>query len=570
MVSAVANIKTTYLEDLEELRIQFAAIDKKDPIAVKKWFESRPHLSTNDHAQIFNRSLNYVRRLRKFAGIRGAMPPVLPVSKAKRTVNDLVPPENWDNPEWLRKVASYSIKRIAKACNTSRVTIYRRFKKYGIVSTHTTKSKNKCCTKAWCYRHYVELEWTQEKCAKAAGICQQAFSNWLNRFKIAVRNNLEGLERRKRKHVHIQLWVKKLILDLENHSTVRKVYLRHDHVHVRFMNYFWETYYPLGYTHGKLPKFSHIITKRDAKLDKVPRVIPEYESEGFEDILDENGIIKTPHIMINRKELNKASFMERRVAVHEYCRQITQRGWIWPEHPEHVLASEWSKLQNYKETRYIKQGMFTIYGGQGRPLPGKKLMEHFFDISDYSAVFRSPRAVMAILNRLLDRDDLEFNFHNVLRMFSGGVGATQVKYPTFRFTDPAAYATLFKRLGIKGKILDISPDFGNKAAASAIEGLEYYAIPDARFAKALDKGFAEFIGLKYHEWNDDNVDVLVYDNNFGVPDLHLIKKYTQYAKRMLIFVPRLLKNEYQAKLKPKSVIKIRAKYMQPHDYIFIW
>ena len=560
---------TTYNDDLLEFRQKFAFVDKKSPKALKRWFDSHPHLSTNDHAQIADRSLNYIRKLRKIAGINGKTPANLPKSTAVRKVVSLIPPVDWDNPIWLDQVAGiYSIASIAMACGVSERTVRRRLEKYDINKKVSTKSKNKCCTKAWCHRYYVELGWCQAKCAKKAGICQQTFANWLNRFKIPVRTSRET----QKSHTDVRFWVRELFNKLQTHPSVRKIFLRDDHIHVRFMNYFWETYYVNRLPTGRRPPLSYIITKDDARLEHVPQVLPEYESDTFEELYGENGIIQTPHIIINRRDLNRASLVEKRVAVHEYCRQITQRGWIWPEHPDEVLRDEWTKLRSFKPAKYMCNDMFSVFAKNGkRPAPGRRIIEHFFDISEFSEVFRSPRLVMKILNELMDRKDLLFNFHNVLRVFSCGAAQVPKTYPTFRMSDPAAYAVIFQRLGIKGRILDLTPGFGNRAIASAMECLEYYTIPDERFQKALDKGLAEFTELDYHEWDNDKVDVLLYDNNFEAPNMKKVMEYLKYAKRMMVFVPNSHKFDYQAKYKPKSVIKLKTRwYQKVPDFIFIW
>lgn len=563
------NTRTTYTEDLLELRREFAAIDKKDPKAIRRWFKSHPSLTTNDHAQIADSTTYYIRQLKKRAGIKGRMPKNLPKSTATKKVVSLVPPDNWDDPIWLDKIAGiYPVYQIAIACGVSRRTILRRFDKYGITKRASTKPKNKCCTWDWCHKHYVEFGWGQARCAKKAGICQQTFANWLNIFKIPVRTSRETLKG----HIHVQLWVRELFDKLQTHPTVRKVYLRKDHIHVRFMNYFWETYYVNRLPTGRRPPLSYIITKEDARLEKVPQVLPEYEIDLFEEIHDENGIIQTPHIIINRRDLKRASLIEKRLAVHEYCRQITQRRWMWPEHPEHVILEEWEKLQEFKPAKYMYNGMFSVFARTGKkPPPGRRLIEHFFDVEEFNEVFRSPRLVMRMLNELVDRNDLLFNFHNILRIFSCGAATMPPRYPRFRMSDPAMYAVIFQRLGINGSILDLSPGFGNRAIASALECLEYYTVPDERFQKALDKGFAEFIELDYHRWDGQKVDVLLYDNNFEAPNMGMVKKYIKHAKRMMVFVPHSHKLDYQVKYKPESVIKLKTRWFQKApDYIFIW
>jgi hypothetical protein len=440
--------------------------------------------------------------------------------------------------------------------------------KYGIKERLGCKPKNKYCTKLWCWENYIEKELTQAQCAKAAGICQQTFSNWLNRFDIPVRTVRET----HRSHTNTQLWVRELLANLKEQPTVRTVFLRNDHVHVRFMNFFWETYY-VDHRTGPRRAFSYAISKADSKIAKVPAIMSEFETE-FEEIRDTDGIIQTPHIAINRRELNNATFLERRLAIHEYCRQIIKREWMWPEYPQHIIDQEWEKVKNYRPDKYMEKGLFSAKARIGPvPIPGRKLIEHFFDLSDYHDVFRSPRNVMRLLDELLELKHLNFNFHNMLKTFSCGHAQRRIpkSYPRLKLSDPAVYAVIFKRLGIGNSILDVSPGFGNRAIASALVGLDYFTIPDARFAAAIDRGFHDFIGLKYTEWAEHKVDWLLYDNNFGVPDMNNIKKLMKYANRMMVFVPHSYKSAYETKYKPKSIVRIKSKwYQKAPDYLFIW
>jgi hypothetical protein len=338
------------------------------------------------------------------------------------------------------------------------------------------------------------------------------------------------------------------------------------------MNYFWETYYIHGHENKRRPQFSYIINKQDAIINDVPKVLPEYEYDMLSQSLDENGLIKQPHISINRSKFNQSSLLEQRLAVHEFCRQVTQRGWIWPEYPMCVLRDELSKTRKFKETKYMRDGTFSIFANNGhQPAPGRKIIEHFFDLSEYSHIFNSPRMVMKMLNELAARRDLKFDIHNMLRIFSHGGASITGKYPTFRIFDPIVYSVIFKRMGIKGPILDIAPGLGNKSIAAAINGIKYFTIPTNNFSKAIEKGFAEFCELDYQPWNSDKVELLLYDNNFERPDMSVVNGFTKYAKRMMVFVPHVLKTKYLAKYKPSSIIKIKTKWFQKnHDYLFIW
>ena len=558
-------MKTTYSDDLQELSRKFSFVDKQDPIALQRWFETYLYLSTNDHAQIADRSTSYIRRLKKLAGINGKMPANLPVPKSRSRVVNIIVPDDWDNPVWLQQmIRIYSSIEIAKAVGIDTSNICRKLQKYGITDRLGTKPRNKCCTRDWCIEHYVNQGLTQIKCAELAGIGQQTFSNWLNRFKIPVRTSRET----QKSHTDVRLWVRELLHKLKQQPTVRKVFLRKDHIHVRFINYFWETYYvdhrPLK--NGERPPLSYIITKKDASLIKVPQVRPEFETS----LLNTD---HSCHITINRQELNQASFMERRMAIHEYCRQFTQREWLWPEYPDNILRAEWDKMRDYKEVKYLKSDGFTSFAHHGnKPAPGRRIIEHFFDLSEFIEVFRSPRMTMKILNLLLKREDLAFNVHNFLRIFSCDSAVNiPAKYPKFRLSDPVVYAVIFERLGIRGTVFDVTPGFGNRAIACALKGLKYTTIPDERFKLALSKGFVEFTGLKYEEYNGQEIDLLLYDNNFSEADIPKILKYTDRAKHMMIFVPHSQKLKTQAKYKPESIIKIRTRWFQKApDYLFLY
>jgi len=496
------------------------------------------------------------------------MPANLPVSKVIRLTNTIDVPADWDNAAWLSRVINiYSINAIAKACHVSRNVIKNRIKRYSLVWSAINPSKNKNHTWHWCDLHYTKLGWSQAKCAKKAGICQQAFVSWLNHFNIPVRTAKETLK----SHRNVRLWVRRLCSQLEQQPIVRRVYLRSDHVHVRFTNYFWETYYLDGAKFDKWrPAFSYYINRDDAVINNVPKVLPEYESDSFDTIYDSEGLIQQPHIIVNRNQLSNASFIEQRLALHEFCRQITRRGWIWPKHPMHVLQSDMQKLRDYKESKYVKNDTYSVFANNGcLPPPGRKILEHFFDLSDYARIFRSPRCVVKLLNELITFKMIKFNTHNLLRVFSNGM-AGLYGHKRFKLYDPSVYCIIFKKLGIKGSILDITPGFGNRAIAAAINGLAYYTNPTDSFNQAIDNGLADFCGLNYLPWNQDMVDLLIYDNNFQAPDMSVIADHTRYTKRMMVFVPYYLKPQYQSIYKPESVIKIKTRKYKNPDYLFIW
>lgn len=552
---------TTYHDDLIELRQQFAVVDKKDPKALRQWFDTHSYLSTNDFAQIGDCSARKIRQLKKLAGIVGKMPANLPISKAQSRVVTLTAPADWDNYEWFSKVAkSHTYRDLSTATGLSYRSIYTRLKRWGL-KTRGQVSHNPCHTKEWCEEHYVKQGLSQTKCAKLAKVGQQTFANWLNDFKIPVRTARET----SKAHTNVKLWVRKLFHALEQQDTIRSVRLRHDHIHVRYMNYFWETYYLKDKTDNRVTHSRLISNKENGRLEHIPEVTYEYESDLV------GGQQFPAHLIINPKEWKQSSLIEQRVALHEFCRRITQRDWIWPEYPEFVLQEEWRKVQDYKESKYMSQGAFTAYADIGKnPTPGRRIIEHFMDLSNYAAAFKSPRYIMKLLNSITKRK-LTINTHNLLRTFSCSGITLPSQGKTFRIIDPGLYAVILKRLNITGTVFDLNPGLGNRAIACAILGLKYTTIPDERFQQALDKGLATFLGLDYEPYDGQKVDLLIHDRDFTESKVEDALPYATTAKQMAVFVPVHLRKKTLAKHSPTSTLKIQTRTVSKiSDYLFLY
>lgn len=556
--------KTTYDDDLQDLHDEFwSEVDPHDIDSIHRWFAKYPYFSTSDHARVANRSLEWIRILKRRANIKGRMPTTLPTPNPSRRTYNIDVPEDWDTPEWLGKaVKTHSIKALADAIGVSRRTIGRRLKAYNIEPPdviESTRPKHPCCTREWCYTHYVEKGLSQRQCAKLAGICFQTFANWLNRFKIPIRTAVEANSN----HRDVRLWVRELIYNLEQQEVVRKVYIRDDHIHVRFMNFFWETYY-IEKHHDRprrLP-LSYSITKQHARLEKVPTAILEYETE-----LD--GESYPAHIMIKKADWQVASFMEQRLALHYLAWTICRRGWIWPKYPSHVLEHDLSRLRNSKQTTFIQNGKFTAipnYSTLGSA--GFRIIQHFFGLEELWEVFRSPRLTMRVLNELV-KTNVKINTHNIIRVAC--YNPPFPKYRKVKLADPCVYYWIFKRLGITGTVLDLHPNHGLRAIACALAGLRYTTIPSPEFQKAIDNGFAEYIGLDYVPYDGGKVDLVLNDDNFKPVELEPALEYASKAHNLMHFVRRGNKRATLAKFEPNKIIEIRTGlHRRSPDYLFLF
>jgi len=299
-----------------------------------------------------------------------------------------------------------------------------------------------------------------------------------------------------------------------------------------------------------------------AGVENVPQVIDQYES-------DLGGDKHKAHIIIPTKQWEKSTFIEQRLAVHEFARQITRRGWIWPTYPDSVIERELKRIQKANPAKYMNKGVFTIFPPYGRyPPPGRRLLEHFFDLSELWEVLSSPRWTMIGLNQLTKKK-VVYDTHNFFR-------AMMVHMPTFSkkvpvVTDPGFYSVLFKRLGIRGRVLDLSPNHGSRALACAINGLVYSTEPNVKIDLAINRGFSDFTGLKYEQHDGSPADLVILDNDLRDCSIRHALTYAKQARRIIVFVPQHKKFALAAKYKPESMIPVKSKiYIKTPDYLFLW
>jgi len=549
--------------DLEQFRAEFKKVNRQDPQALRDWFKANAHFTTNDLAQIANCSIIYLNKLKRVAGI-SKKPNNKPPRYKVPAKSPITLPDNWDNPEWLQKALDhYSVDAIAKATSCTRWFIRKRIKKWGLKvrsAMEACRSSNPKCTYAWCYNHYITQRMSQKQCAELAGVTIRAFSGWLNRFKIPVRST---------KVIIKDLRIKEFAHKLKQIPIVNKVFIRESHVHVRFKNFFWESYYfdnrGLRQNGERLP-FSYVVNYDDIVINKVPEVLPEYEYD-----MAETTSPYAMHLIVSRQELNKATFIERRLALHEFVRQIISMTWEPTKYPESVLLDDKANLMEYDPSTYRVDGGYTVF--QKKQGHGKKIITHFFELNEHKMVLRSPRFA-TILASIMLKKRMPFNTTSLIRIIQSRLTANSSaiinQYISVSIPDPVVYAVLLEDLRVRGTVFDLTPGFGNRAMACAMLGLKYTTIPTERFSKAMQNGFGEFIGLDYEEYHGQKVDFLIYDENFGVPDMEKVQPYLGIAKQLLVFSPR---SEVPTlmELQPTAVINVKTKWLKKEpNHFFLW
>lgn len=542
-----------YRDDILELRKQFALINHNDPADIQKWFAEHPYLSTNEHAQVAGRCTKWIRDRKRMAGIKRHQPKTIHKPRSTRKIIHIDVPPDWDNPEWLQAaLLKYPIQRIAVAIGLSGKSVRNRIKKWGLRKPEIdyNKPKNPLCNKAWVYEHYVVQELTQAQCAKLAGICVQSFANWLNRFGIQVRK--PG-----KKNL---VWQNRLIHQLEHVEIVNRVYVRSDHIHVRFRNYYWETYF-YGDNIGKHSITRSYIINESQQLKKIPSIKSEYES----DLDNPDGY--PAHVMISSREWNKANFIERRLAIHQFAWLLNRRGWIPPNYPERVIHEDWQKLVSAKQSPYIRNDVFIAHPLRGPRVStfGFKTILHHFGLDEMAKDFTSPKLIIEALNIASEKVGTRINLGLLIRIMSG-IERTR----KMRVYDPGVYRSIFRQLGITGTIYDLHPCHGQMAMACALAGLRYTTNITPEFQKALDAGFADFIGLDFEPYHGQKVDCVTNIRDFAVTPIQDAMAVASKTKRIIQFVSFRHKNAFAKKFPTAKSLKLQGRMNPaPLDYLFI-
>jgi len=546
-------------QNIEHLKAEYAKVDKHDPKQLRDWFEKYSHLTSNDHAQIAGCSARWIRKLKGRAGIKGRGGKKLPKPKKLNPIPVIEVPEDWrTNKEWLdENVNKYGLTAVGKVVGRSRWIIKKLVDRAGATSKtakEATRSQNPCYNKNWCIKHYVTKRMSAYQCAQLAGVKHQTFVEWLNSFSIPVRPNMTTAQ-----NDIAPIWVRDLAAKLDALQTTRRVVANSDHIKVHYLNNWYEIY-RIQDEPAKRERHTYYLNPENSTIENIPKVYFEYES-GID------GEVQYPaHIIIKRSDLDKATLLEKRLAIHEFARILIARRWISLHYPDYVVKDNWERLKKYNPKSCYWNGYYTAFPKINNEWPGRRLMEHFFDPIEGWKAFTVPKRALNVLGEMLESQH-DISTHNFLRYASF---ILKKKYNIPRLYSPSSYATIFKELNVNGRILDVESHFGNRAIAAALCGLDYTTPANDRFTAAVDLGLADLTGLKYTPYEDERVDWIIYDENFNSPDMSKIEPLLDRAKHMMVFCPDKDK-ELVMKYKPKSSIRIKTKiFNKTPDYIFIW
>ena len=528
--------------EYDELRLKFNKVDIKNPKSLHKWFTTNDCLNIHDHSIIIGKSSQAVKRLRKLAGLGGKKPNITKQDLPNKSIGPVDLPPNWKSKEWLSEnINRYTIVSLSKSAGVTRNTMYKILLRAGVTFGDRRVSKNPCCTKAWCHRHYVELDLSMNQCSKIAKISQPKFADWLVKFKIPVKSKRAEREA----DIVVPLFLRILIRKLYKQSIVRKVIVHKAHLQIKFKDGITQRY------------LYNKITAGQWFISNIPKIRLQYE----QDIQTQETY--PAHISVSKKELDRSTKFEQDVALHYLNKQLTQRGWIWPRYPQYVLQDDLNNLKSIEDRKMIKKGSIIAYN----QIAGRYLMCHFFDLSHlWRDVFMIPKRSWAVMRSLHKKKDLNVNTHNMIHEITRGILRQKLKLP-----NPALYVTLLRRLGIRGRVLDLNLGTGSRAIACSVTGNEYAYLSNEKMDKAIDLGIMDVCGLKCIKYDDEVVDLVICDNDLTESNIEAAMLYADRAKQIIAYVPREKKDEYKEIYDPKSMIKVitNPRSRDP-NYYFIW
>lgn len=546
----------SYRNELERLRPHFERMDPKSPESIKEFFNLIPHLKRTDIRALTGADPVTIKKWSEIAGHKpkkGGKPP----GSRRITVKHIIPvPENWRTAEWLTYAYQMigGVKPIARLIGTHHRNVQNYFKKFSIPVNTDLKRPHPYRTREWLTEHYVNQRQNQKTCAELAGVSRATIVGWLTEFKIPVRDVYDVLvHHRKPDTITIRLWARKLRLRIKTHNIVRGASQWGDRLIVYYASHIKETYW----LHTKeTKKRAYLLKEEDAEIRNVPRVYQQYPSP--------YGPSKYPiHYLINRKDWNDATLIEKHLAFHTLYCNIRSQWWHRPELPDDVVRNDFEAIRRTPPGAHTSKSIFKVHlNDKSFDAPGWSVMMHYFDLYEYMNQVWSSKYTFYYSLKDVTKSKREITTTEVIKAASAR--------SQFNFIPPTFWIDVFKQLNTKS-VLDLHPGFGSRAIACAILGIPYMTTKCERFEKAIEWGFLEFSGIKWKPYDGSTVNLVVADNGFTATHPTMGMEYADVAERILGFVKSQDRKQAFLTHHPESILRVKTKSnANLHDEFYLW
>lgn len=347
------------------------------------------------------------------------------------------------------------------------------------------------------------------------------------------------------------LWGRILASNLKNSPIVETVKLNRHRVAVKYTTGVWEYYYfheKPRYTLG----FVYVLQPEDTFLRKTLPIYGEFETDPFDPK-------HTGNVLIKRKDLNAASFIEKRVTFHILASKLLKWGMRHYDYPEPVLQQDLEDLREAPLAKNIRRGSFLMARLSSFQIPGSLVLGQYFGHLEPYGVRRLIRAMWQVSKR------------KEMDMTTGAI-LQRVRWlqSSKRLFSPVGYAALLHRLKVKGPVIDMHPELGHKALACWKLGLPYCPVDNDEFKLAMERGFNDFVGMNIVKLEDiEKASLVISDNNFKghVLDVSLADR----AAHLLSYANF---DELEKITRPPHIFNVvKHKYdffAHKHDYLLFW
>lgn len=399
-------------------------------------------------------------------------------------------PENWCNRDWLSRMHDgHTVSQLSIILKLPSKRLIKILRGFGIKPRKHPGSVHPYCTKEWLIEQMAAGLGVTAMAAKAK-VSSYTINKWLYRHKI----------REEPEWIAVISSVLKLFPIVWTASYRSKS----DDLAVRFKDSSVEY---LGIRpksevdEADRPRYTQFVPQK-LEVRYQPVITPQYEDH-FSTLYNPIAISRIP---AKANELEK--LIARHIFLKAYYDNASCDGFV--RHPRSVLEHSKNRLLTLAATTKLSYRQGKLYTGFLESACWR-VLEYYIDFFALGGSHCSPD-MAAIACRKIPVEKL--NTTRFIRKLTASLTA---------WINPIFLATVFKELGIKGRVLDLWPQNGTKALACWLAGLEYCTPPSNVIDRAAERGFFEFLGLKYSTYDGEQVDLVLADKlgKHGYTDFHM-------------------------------------------------
>lgn len=492
-------------------------IPLKDPEAFRLWLLNHPYYTDWDIAHATGERLEAIINFRQKHKIRRRPQRAHRQKQAIRPTQAVPPPAgDWRDEVWFNHAyLNYPAKHVARAAGVRVKHIVRRAIELGLGLRDNRHPFNR---RDWLYEHYVHRGYTIKDLARKARVSNYVIRCWMSDHGIAPRSSgtTNGAP----------VWWQKLKGSLRALQRVKYKSRPSGALSVNYSSG-QRDFYTHNASHAVNGVTSFYLIESDIRLTKIPKVHSSRSGMSFnakKDPLD---------FYVGANEMRDSSFLERRVLFHTLSTLISSVGFAPIDFTDGEIRQEMPDFADGID-EYLNNFTLSMRPADAFKGPvGFRFMTTFFQpVRALKRCLMRPDYLLRAMVRIEKNTSRPLSLYTLLSYL-----AATPKLPFFQFglPLPKMYYALFKRLNIKGPILDIFPGMGAKFLAAQALGINYYTVDKDAVTYADSQGISKVIGHNMDIYEGQKVEWIIYDNDLSIRDRELPKMLLPNTQHLLCF-----------------------------------